>query len=313
MNKFKWIFIIAIIVIFVILSWIYRYRTSEKTMIPNTDFSGEPNAKTETIEGDLLGIGSKQKIDITVGERKVKIEVFDKDTLVASNVFDGWLVRPTSQYSLIKIEQNKSREYLRWDQYPGPHQVETIILTTGSGIVRPVLTADYENKMWYAPFWSIRDNTYINDIDGDGISEVIEYVDEYPSGTPRLVDSELEKITRREIPDDKEDDMWKIVSRENYGKGRGRKVIWNVYTMRNEDPLFFQKADKEDYEKLTTDILKAIKMVNQEAEGSPEVISKYDLSQESIDFNNFVRDFWTQGQPYYYSFDEIKDLTPDSE
>lgn len=301
--KKSWtIFSLVIVALALVGYFFIPRRESEPIIEPNTKFSDELDPKIETLEGDLLGIGSKQRIVIAVGERKVKVEVYEGDKLTASNVFDGGLVRPTSQYSLIKVNESQSREYIRWDQFSGPHQIETLILTTGSGIVRPVLVADYENEQWYAPFWSIRDNTYIGDIDGDGISEVVEYVDEYPPDAPRLVDVELEKIARDEFPDEKEDDMWKIVSRENYGDGRGRKVIWNVYTIRSDDPLIFQKANKEDYEILTQDVFKAMKMVNEQVEGSQEVISRYDLSLDSIEFNDFVRDFWTQGYPYTQPF-----------
>jgi len=109
-----------------------------------------------------------------------------------------------------------------------------------------------------------------------------------------------------EFPDDKKDDMWKIVSRENSGIGRGRKVIWNVYTRRNQDPLLFQKSNKEEYEKLTSNIIKAMKQVNETNQGTEQLISKYDLTQDSIDFNNFVRNFWTQGYPYAQPFDDMK-------
>ncbi len=301
--KKPWVFAFILIVLVSGLMWFYKNQTIQNAITANTDFSGEPNAKTETLEGDLLGNGTKQKIDITVGERKAKIEIFENEKIVAANVFDYGLVKPTSQYSFIKIDQNKPREYLRWDQFVGPHQVETIILTTANGVVRPVLTADYENNAWYVPFWSSRDNTWIGDINGDGIAEVIEYVDEFPIDSPRLIDPEIEKITRNEFPDDKEDDMWKIVSRENSGKGRGRKVIWNVYKVLSDEPLLFQKTNKSDFEKLTSDILKAMSIVNQQVEGSQEIITKYALAKESIDFNNFVRDFWTQGFPYSQPFD----------
>lgn len=293
-------------ILLTIVGFIYLKHSklnNSPSLTPNMDFSGEPNAKTDTLEGDLLGTGSKQKINISVGERKVKIEVIENNKIVASNVFDYGLVKPTSDYSLIKIDSNKSQEYIRWNQYVGPHQVETNILTVGNGIVRPILAADYDNNTWYAPFWSSRDNTWIGDIDGDNISEVIEYVDEFPPDAPRLVDAELEKITKNEFPDDKEDDMWKIVSRENSGIGRGRKVIWNVYKVLSGEPLLFQKTNKSDYEKLTGDIIKAMQIVNQKVEGSQEVITKYQLTQESIDFNNFVRNFWTQGFPYSQPFD----------
>ena len=289
---------------------IYENWTTSNVLTPSTDFSHEINTKAETeaeteaetIEGDLLGTGSKQKITISVGEREVKIEVIENGKVVASNVFDYGFVKPSTEYSLIKIDQNKSQEYLRWDQYVGPHHVETLILTTGDGIVRPALAADYENEVWYLPFWSSRDSTYIRDINDDGIAEVLEYADEFPSDAPRLIDPEIEKITRREFPDDLGDDMWRIVSRENFGEGRGRKVIWNVYTILNEDPLLFKKANKEEYEELTANILEAIKYASRETKYFPEVISRYDLSQESISFNNFVRDFWTQGFPYTEPF-----------
>lgn len=294
-------YLVRIIILLALLSvavWVYRGNVLKSNNIQIGDLS----TTTDVIEGDLLGTGSKQKIDITMDERTVKIEVFENGEVVASSFFDNGLVKPTSKYSVIKIDQNSSREYIRWDQFVGPHQVETLIITIGRGIVRPAIAADYDNEAWYAPFWSSRGQTYIGDIDNDGIAEVIEFVDEFPPDAPRLTDPEIEKITRREFSDDIEDDMWEIVSRENSGEGRGRKVIWNVYTILNNDPLLFEKADRENYERLTSKIIEEIQIMSQEVEGSTELISKYDLAQESIDFNIFVRDFWTQGSPYFDPF-----------
>jgi len=303
-SKKLWILLIVLLIGISAAFMLLKSSTPSKVISPNTDFSGEENPEVTTLVGNLLGTASIQRIIISVGERKVKIEVYDNDTLVASNVFADGIVRPSTQFSLIKIDENDSREYIRWDQYAGPHQVETLILTVANDIVRPVITADYENEQWYMPFWSSRDNTYIGDEDGDGVAEIIEFVDEFPPDAPRLVDSELEKITKNEFPEDMKDNVWRIVSRENYGEGMGRKVIWNIYTLRNKDPLIFQKADREEYERITSSILKATKLVNDTVEGTPEIISRFDLSQDSIDFNNFVRDFWTQGQPYTEPFDK---------
>jgi len=297
---------LAVILVFKPTVNYFKSRQAAEKLMPSTDFSGETNPEVKTLEGDLLGKGYKQKVIVSVGERKVKIEVYDNGKLVASNVFSDGFVKPTMNYELIKLNKNISREYIRWDQYVGPHEKETHILTTKDSIVRPVFSADYDNKQWYAPFWSSRGETYIGDIDADGVAEIIEFVDEFPPEAPRLVDSEIEKITRREFPDDKKDDMWKIVSRENSGIGRGRKVIWNVYTRRNQDPLLFQKSNKEEYEKLTSNIIKAMKQVNETNQGTEQLISKYDLTQDSIDFNNFVRNFWTQGYPYAQPFDDMK-------
>lgn len=290
--------VISLLVLFSGIGWEYKSNND-----PNTDLSSESNTTTEYIEGDFLGTGSKQQIAITMDERSVKIEAFENGSVISSGLFDNGPLKPSSAYSVIKINQNKPREYIRWDQFVGPHQAETFMLTINPNRVILASAADNESEVWYAPFWSSRGNTYIGDIDSDGIAEVIEYVDEFPPNAPRLVDPEIEKITRSEFPDELEDDMWSIVSRENSGEGRGRKVIWNVYTVTNEDPLLFEKANKEKYEKLTADIFNAMDMLNQEVEGSEEVMSKFDLAQDSIDFNNFVRNFWTQGQLNTFAFE----------
>lgn len=70
-----------------------------------------------------------------------------------------------------------------------------------------------------------------------------------------------------------------------------------------EDPLHHRvKANQEDYEKLSTDIFKAMNLVNETNPETTVIVSRYQLSQDSIDFNNYVRDFWTQGMPYTQSF-----------
>lgn len=296
-----------VMIVLVFAGYAYLKRpTDEKTATPspNTDFSGEDNPEVRTLEGDLLGRGYKQKVQVSVGERKSKIEVYDKDELVASNVFTFGIIKPTGEYTIIKLDDKKPREYIRWDQYVGPHQVETNILAAKDKVIRPIIAADYDINAWYAPFWASRDNVSIGDLDEDGKSEIIEYVDEFPPDAPRLVDANLEKITRDEFPDDKEEDMWKIVSRENSGIGRGNKVVWNIYTMMDEDGPLYRKVTKDEYVLMTDKLFKAMDIVNANLDKPVKVLSRYDLSQDSIDFNIFVRDFWTQGYPFTQPFEE---------
>jgi hypothetical protein len=262
--------------------------------------------ENQTFEADLLGVGRRQTVLITFSDKDSKIEVYDNNQRVAVQIFEDGLIRPAKEYSVIALDQAISREYIRWDQTAGPHHTETFLLALHEGKIRPVLAADYENDWFYMPFWTTRGFTSIRDLDGDGKMEVFEFVDEYPVDTPRLVDSEVEKIVRAEF-DQNADFAWEIVSRENNGEGRGRKVIWNIYTLMDRELPIYRKLSKDEYVEKVEDIINAMNMVNDLVEDTEVVISRFDLDEDSITFNVAVRDFLTRGSMYTYPFDSIDD------
>ena len=125
--------------------------------------------------------------------------------------------------------------------------------------------------------------------------EVIEFAEEYPPDSPRLVDPEAEKKTMEVFGDNGEDAI-KVFTRENYGIGRGRKVIWSIYsfTDKRETPVFV-KLQGEEFETLVDKLIGAANEVEK------NTFMKYtDLKQDSIDFNIFVRKFWNQGSEYEF-------------
>lgn len=105
---------VLVVLVLVLATHIHKNPTTGGLVVStNTDSGEEKGPKVETLEGDLLCAGPKQKINITVGDDEAKIEVVENRKTAAANVFDYDLVQPPPQYSLIKIDQNKSWEYIR--------------------------------------------------------------------------------------------------------------------------------------------------------------------------------------------------------
>jgi len=292
----------------VVLSLNIFVKTNSRSVEENKLEKESPDS--EIFEADLLGIGSHQKVRVAQTDNTVEFILLNENQEIAKREFSDGTIRPSSQYTTIKLDDNSSKEFIRWEQNSGPHQTETFIITVHENNFYSIPSGDFRNKVFYEPFWNGRDMLVIGDFDGDGLSEIIEFVDELPPDSPRLKDEELKKITResfseRDMPE-LADSAWDILSRENQGKGRGRKVIWGIHTFVSSNPPFFRKLADEEYDRVADIIIKANNSIIENVKDSEmvEIISVNQLTEDSIDFNLFVRNFWTLGFPYELPMDE---------
>lgn len=291
------IIVLAIIGV-VVMSDQYLHKSSNFSPSQNSD-------NIVKLSADMLGSGKPQELHIEQSEEEVAFSLYQDDQLVAQRVYDDRTIRAAEDYSLIKFDANSPTEYLVWKQMAGPHQRELYVLMVYQGNFYTIPSGDFTKKVWYEPFWNNRDDFFINDLEGDGLLEIFEYTDEYPPDAPRLSNPELEQITSDAFAKNNiegaTDSMIEILYRENNGEGRGRKVLWAIHTFEPGDPPLFRKQTGEEFTDQADKLLGAYSMVRDNVspeQGLQEIISKDRLTQDSIDFNLFVRLFWTSGMPY---------------
>ena len=262
------------------------------------------------LSADMLGTGMPQELHIQQGEDGVLFSLYAEDKLVTQRVYDDGTIRAADDYSLVKFDANSPTDYLVWKQIAGPHQYELYVLMVYQDNFFTIPSGDFTKKVWYEPFWNNRDDFFINDLEGDGLLEIFEYTDEYPPDAPRLSNPELEQITSDAFAkyniEEATDSMIEILRRENNGEGRGRKVLWAIHSFEPGDPPLFRKLTGKEFADQADRLLGAYSMVRDNVspeQGLQEIISKDRLTQDSIEFNQFVRLFWTRGVPYEKSMD----------
>lgn len=316
--KNKKFIISALFLVFIIIGYFTltsknpseNQASQEKTAIQNDN----------SILIDFDGDGTKEILNVTEIEgdifaKEVNMEVFDSNGNKIADLLERTHLYPTSLYKVIKLNENSDKQYLQWNMAVGPHQVETTFLTIFEGKVYPLYSADLENNTLYTPFYTSRGELVVADFNGDGLVEVIENVDEYPVDAPRLEDSDIdsmisEQFSAQGLDSESIEGFKEIVKRENYGEGRGRKTILAIHSFVDGEEPFFRRLPSDEYEEIAGRLIAASQEVERQAEDSnsdwePESFVRYsDLDQDSKDFNDFVRYFWTRGRPYVIELSE---------
>lgn len=276
--------------------------------------------KTQIINLDLNGDGIKETVKVSeTGQNNITMEAFDSSGKKVADLWNGITLYPTTLYKVVELNTKSPKQYLQWNMAIGPHQIETVFLTLIDNKIHPIYSFDFDKNTMYSPFYNSRGDLVVGDANNDGLSEVIENVDEYPVSAPRLNDPTIEKKIRDEFSKNglSEDDIQsniKIVSRENYGKGRGRKVIMAIHSFVDENPPFFRRLPEQEYNEIADILIKASNdIANQNSKNANwegDVFLKYgDLSQDSNDFNSFVRDFWTHNRPHEFPLNDESGTT----
>ncbi|MBU1499436.1 hypothetical protein KKE48_01035, partial [Patescibacteria group bacterium] len=121
----------------------------------------------------------------------------------------------------------------------------------------------------------------VMDLDQDGLAEVIETTDEYPS-EGKLNQEEQAAIT--EVAGESETNeftqaMEQIAKREK--GGRGRMVVWAIFSYNGK---FFKEQSGKDYDRLYNLIGSQIK----------NKMKKSELSRDSLEYLNLVRKLWNK-------------------
>lgn len=307
----------AIVLIFSILLIsgvvLFITRKQNKPEIPNSPQLKQvatDKLQDESISIDFDGDGKSETVNVKeIENNRVNMVAYNSDGEKIAELWNGMPLYPTTLYKVINLNTKSPKQYLQWNMATGPHQVETVFLTIVKDVIHPIYSFDFEKKTMYSPFYTSRGGIVVEDANYDGLREVIENVDEYPVNAPRLEDPKIEDMIRQEfsksgLSEEAIQGNIKIVTRENYGKGRGRKVILAVHSFVDSSPPFFRRLPADEYEKIAGPLVAAsidIEKGPDDTAGNWEddrFLRYSELDQDSKDFNDFVRDFWTHGRPF---------------
>ena len=312
------LFLSIIAVIFVFITISKRKNDFSAKPADSLNLKNNNSKRTEdSIMIDFNGDGVKEVLNVTEKETGfVNIELFDLEGNKIAGLSDDWLLYNTNLFKIVKLNEKSTKEYLQWNMAPGPHQIETVFLTVIGDKIEPIFSIDFEKETMYSPFYNSRGELMVGDIDKDGSIEVIEFVDEYPVNAPRLDDPEVDNMIREQFGDlgvgSEAESMTEIVKRENYGKGRGKKVIMAIHRFVDDEIPYFRRLPPDEYEVIAGKLISAIEGIMKESadmtkpEGwETDGFMRYnDLEQDSKDFNEFVRKFWTHSKPYEFPIND---------
>ncbi len=307
----------AIVLIFSILLIsgvvLFTTRKQNKPEIPNSPQTKQvatDKLQDESISVDFDGDGKSETVNVKeVEKNRVNMIAYNSEGEKIAELWDGMVLYPTTLYKVINLNTKSPKQYLQWNMATGPHQIETVFLTIVKDMIHPIYSFDFEKKTMYSPFYTSRGGIVVEDANYDGLREVIENVDEYPVNAPRLDDPKIEDMIRQEfsksgLSEEAIQGNIKIVTRENYGKGRGRKVIMAIHSFVDASTPFFRRLPADEYEKIAGPLVAASIDVEKGPDDTAdnwedERFLRYgELEQDSQDFNAFVRDFWTHGRPF---------------
>lgn len=281
---------LILIIAFVFAGAYLLLQREESSIEPEPAVPGT-TGKTERIEVDLNGDGEKEYVVLGYPEDEldaylVSMKAYDKSGReIASLPPEISIKVPSPAIDVHTLDESSPREFFNFYFSAGTHQFETMFFELRNDYILPVcftkFTKDVTGPYDCLFYTGNADGFIINDLDGDGTTEVVETVDEYPG------DGELSKEEEAAIQQGFEEfgvsefaeGARRIALREK--GGRGRNVAWGIYSYNGE---YFEPQEGEDFERYFA-ILK---------EEMPDMIRKSDLSQGSLEYNEFVRDFWSR-------------------
>ena len=248
---------------------------------------------------DLNGDGQQEVLQLNikgldVENRQVSLIAYDKDNKEIGRLPDDLPINePMSGTARVYTPiKNDKKQFVSYEFVVGPHSSETMFfglfdLKDDKAGILPVCLTD---KVEGAPdclFWSGEvGELVVDDFDKDGVLEVAEIVDEYP--TDGILTKDVEDAVNKVFKDSDEETysgMMRIPKREN--GGRGNRVIWGIYKYNDS---YFEKQLDKDYDKyyvLVKDYLRNL------YPSYPTIMKKSAMSKDSLDYNEFMRNFWT--------------------
>ena len=237
---------------------------------------------------DLDGDGVDEYISYELPDSE---DDYNLKSLTAYNHSEEEIARLPSELSIkapmsesvkiYRLDANSPREYFSFDFIAGPHQSETMFFELRDDLILPVCHEDEVSGPYDCLFYSGNTGYLpVKDLDGDGFAELIETVDEYP-GTEGL-DSEETNAVEQAFGDQGLEDITdeaKTVAEREKG-GRGRMVVWSVYSF---DGTRFVLQTDDNYEKyydLIGDLVE-------------NKMRKSELSEDSLEYIQLSKDFWS--------------------
>lgn len=280
-------------------------RLSQTLAKFNKDYPKAKFVKSETeIEekyADLNGDGQQEVIRLITNyadseDPQVSLVAYDKDRKEIGRLPEAFPIKPpmTKTAKVFTPIAKDKNQFVSFDFIAGPHSSETMVfglfeLKDDSLGILPVCLTEEVKGAQDCLFWSGEvGELLVNDFDQDGVIEIAEVVDEYPSDGS--VTKDIEKGVDETFAQQGEaaaEGALRVLKREQ--GGRGRKVVWGIY---HYNDYIFEKQTGKNYDKyfpLVKDYVVHF------VPNYPALIKLSDLSPESLDYNNFMREFWTGG------------------
>jgi len=266
----------------------------------NTSLNNNNSKNYEEKKIDLDGDGKEETLRLTYSADGEQSQI--PESLIAYNSEGAEVARfpddlpmamPfTDSAKVYTLNKANKKQFVSYDFIAGPHSADTMFLglresNDDKGIILPVCFVEVPQSALDCLFWSGEvGSLVVDDFDNDGFMEVIEMVDEYPKDGS--ITSDIEDMINEESKDLGQkvtDGMIRITKREQ--GGRGNRVVWGIYRYNGE---YFEKQQGTDYEKyykLVTEYLRRF------YPDYPTIMNKSEMSKDSLDYNEFMRGFWT--------------------
>lgn len=265
----------------------------------NVTLKNNEDEDSNSFRVDLNGDGKKETLKLIVSgdeiDSIVLLIAYDENGKELARLPETMPIQVpfSNSAKAYSFDNKKKSKIVSYDFVAGPHSSETMFFglyefETGERKILPIcLTSDVKSA-YDCLFWSGEVGALIvDDFDGDGILEVAETVDEYPkNGT--LTKEEEDAINKVFKDGDlNEFEMMTRIAKREKG-GRGNRVIWGIYRYNGE---YFEEqlgVNYENYYKLVNTYLRNL------YPNYPTIMEKADMSNDSLEYNEFMKGFWTK-------------------
>ena len=280
----KKILLIIIAFVIVVLGFVFF---NQKNKIPSPLTNVPTGTEKNKFFIDLNGDGTKEYVTYGIPDNEEEnylkfIKTFDKsDKEIASLPSEMDIKVPMSEsIQNHKLDTKSSKEYFSFDFIAGPHQSETMFFELRDNLILPVCHKEdvigpydclfYSGNTGYLP---------LIDLDKDVLIELIETVDEYPISGEISNEEESAINQAFDDPEGKEFAEGAEVIAQREKGGRGRMVVWAIYSFNG----------KKFVEKTNTDYEKYYALIGNTIENK---MKKSELSKGSLEYIQLVKDFW---------------------
>jgi len=279
--------IIIFILIFAIILFIVKEnrQTDLGEQISSLELSSLE--KIDKLPIDLNGDDEKEYVVLVTPDDSSNylksIIAYDKSDIIIANLPSEITIKvPMSDsFKVFKLDENDPKEFFSLEFTAGPHQSDTMFFGLSGDKILPVCFKEIPEGPYDCLFYSGNVSYLpIKDLDGDGYVELVEVVDEYP-GEGELSEEEeaaFDKVSEEEGDTEFTEGAEEIALREK--GGRGRSVVWVIFSYNGK---YFVPQDEDNYEKYYSLIGELIK----------NKMKKSELSKDSLEYIEFVRDFWS--------------------
>lgn len=277
-------YILAIIVLGLLIIIGYFLIVKNKLFQKIENIPSKTDSKFEDVKADLNGDGKQETLRLAADDKGPYLVALG---INGKEIGPHSLPLPTRPFSnsgkAILSDSETKQQFVSFDFVVGPHSSSTMFfgLQQYTNAISLVCHKEEKTDPESCFFWSGDFGELITrDLDNDGALEVVETVDEYPRDGS--ITADIEKMINEQFGDagqDAANGMIRIAKREQ--GGRGNKVIWGVYRFNGN---FFEEQTGANYDKYFALLIKI----------QPDLMKKNDLSKGSLEYNEFMKRFWTR-------------------